>query len=127
LDIMSAAVVELRGEDLAASKQLAGVNATAEQQRETAGRLHEDESRATRGPPSPAIWTAVSVTPLDRGVGSGQKSPSAAVPLMENSGFPKPTYEYLEAEPRHHTRHDAVRRVTSGGGVVARKVVSGWS
>lgn len=131
LDIMGAAVVESRGGGAETQREHAGVSATTEQQRETAGRVHEEEPRATRGsPPPPAMWTAVSVTPLDRGVGSGQKSPSSAAPLVENTAFPKPTYEYIEAEPRHHVHHprgDAVRRVTSGGGVVARKVVSGWS
>ncbi|KFZ18373.1 hypothetical protein V501_01253 [Pseudogymnoascus sp. VKM F-4519 (FW-2642)] len=131
LDIMSAAVMESRGEEVVAAREHAGsVNATAEHQRETAGRLHEEESRATRGsPPPPAMWTAVSVTPLDRGVGSsGQKRHETPVmPLVENQVSPKPTYEYIEAEPRHHARQDAVRRVTSAGGVLARKVVSGWS
>ncbi|KFY59472.1 hypothetical protein V496_05678, partial [Pseudogymnoascus sp. VKM F-4515 (FW-2607)] len=109
-------------------------NATEHQRDAPAPRLHEEESRATLGsPPPPAVWKAVSVTPLDRtqqvdrGGSSGQKSPG--LPLVESTAFPKPTYECFEGETRLHRGlgQDAVRRVASGGGVVAaRKVVEGW-
>ncbi|OBT64227.1 hypothetical protein VE03_06861 [Pseudogymnoascus sp. 23342-1-I1] len=134
LDILSEAVAEERGWGAAAAKQqVAGDLNPTEHQRDTTPRLHEEESRATRGsPPPPAVWKAISVAPLDRpqqldrGSSSGQKSPG--VPLVESAGFPRPTYECFEAEPRQQygLRGDAVRRVASGGGVVGRKVVEGW-